>query len=542
MSDVVDGLGRVDADQYVLCAVVVDQRRGCRCVDVDAVPGDRIDIVDATFRERAAASASEQFGVLDVEPDGGFRCTAKLRRVGREFERLRDVSRESVKDVPAAGQRRFQRCPEDLEHQLIRYQIARGQVSGDLLAQCGPRRDLLAQDLTGGQVRDAEPGRDEAALGALARSRWADQQDVHTGAFRRSPDGNCEDRKMRPYDAVLLVSFGGPEGPDDVMPFLENVTAGRGVPRERLLDVAEHYHHVGGASPINGQNRALLAALRDDFDEHGIALPLYWGNRHWTPTLPEVLARMRDDGVTNAIAFLTSAYASFSSCRQYLDAIERARAEVGDGAPTVDRLRQYFNHPGFIEPMIRGVEAALQELPAEYRDEAALAFVAHSIPSAMEATSGPAGGAYGAQLAEAIRLVTAGVGGAHSTTLSFCSRSGSPSVPWLEPDIGDRLTELAKEGARAVVVVPIGFVSDHMEVVYDLDTEAAETAAELGLTFVRSATVGIAPPFVSMVRELVLERMGEAPARSLGSLGPALDVCPADCCRPRVEAGVSHGR
>jgi protoporphyrin/coproporphyrin ferrochelatase len=347
---------------------------------------------------------------------------------------------------------------------------------------------------------------------------------------------------MRPYDAVLLVSFGGPEGPDDVMPFLENVTAGRGVPRERLVDVAQHYYHVGGVSPINGQNRALLAALRDDFDEHGVALPLYWGNRHWTPTLPEVLAKMRDEGVTNAIAFLTSAYASFSSCRQYLDAIERARAEVGDGAPTVDRLRQYFNHPGFIEPMIAGVEAALQQLPAEFRDNAPLAFVAHSIPEAMEATSGPAGGAYTAQLAEAIRLVAAGVRGTHSVTLSFCSRSGSPSVPWLEPDIGDRLSELAKDGARAVVVVPIGFVSDHMEVVYDLDIEAADEAAALGLAFVRSATVGTAPPFVAMVRELVLERIGEVPSRSLGSLGPAHERCPADCCRQRVEVGVPHGR
>jgi len=341
---------------------------------------------------------------------------------------------------------------------------------------------------------------------------------------------------MRPYDAVLLVSFGGPEGPDDVMPFLEHVTAGRGVPRERLVDVAQHYYRLGGVSPINGQNRALLAALRDEFDEHGVGLPVYWANRHWAPMLPDVLAQMRGDGITSAIAFLTSAYASFSSCRQYLDAIERARAEVGAGAPAVDRLRQYFNHPGFIEPMIGGVEAALQQLPAQYRDDAPLAFVAHSIPSAMEATSGPAGGAYTTQLAEVIRLVTEGVGGNHSATLSFCSRSGSPSVPWLEPDIGDRLTELAKDGARAVVVVPIGFVSDHIEVVYDLDTEAAETAAELGLAFVRSATVGTAPAFVSMVRELVLERMGEVFPRALGSLGPALDRCPADCCRPRVDS------
>jgi protoporphyrin/coproporphyrin ferrochelatase len=336
---------------------------------------------------------------------------------------------------------------------------------------------------------------------------------------------------MRPYDAVLIVSFGGPERDEDVMPFLENVTAGRGVPRERLEEVAEHYYAVGGVSPINGQNRALLAAVKADFAEHGIELPVYWGNRHWTPTLTEVLAQMRDDGVTNAIAFLTSAYASYSSCRQYLDAIERARSEVGDGAPVVDRIRQYFNHPGFIEPMVRGVEAALGELPAQDRDNAELVFVAHSIPTAMEATSGPGGHAYTTQLAEAVRLVAAGVGGQHSVTLSYCSRSGSPSVPWLEPEIGARLEELAGAGARAVVVVPIGFVSDHMEVVYDLDTDAAGVAAKLGLQFVRSATVGTAPAFVAMVRELVLERLGDAVPRSVGGFGPAHDRCPIDCCR-----------
>ncbi len=336
---------------------------------------------------------------------------------------------------------------------------------------------------------------------------------------------------MRPYDAVLIVSFGGPERPEDVMPFLENVTAGRGVPRERLEEVAQHYYAVGGVSPINGQNRALLAAVKADFAEHGVDLPVYWGNRHWTPTLTEVLAQMRDDGVTSAIAFLTSAYASYSSCRQYLDAIERARSEVGDGAPDVDRIRQYFNHPGFIEPMIRGVEAALRELPADYRDDAELAFVAHSIPAAMEATSGPGGHAYTTQIDEAVRLVTAGVAGQHAATLSFCSRSGSPSVPWLEPDIGARLENLAAAGARAVVVVPIGFVSDHMEVVYDLDTDAAGVAAKLGLPFVRSATVGTSPAFVAMVRELVLERMGEVAPRAVGDFGPAHDRCPIDCCR-----------
>jgi protoporphyrin/coproporphyrin ferrochelatase len=336
---------------------------------------------------------------------------------------------------------------------------------------------------------------------------------------------------MRPYDALLIVSFGGPEGPDDVMPFLENVTEGRGVPPERLVEVAEHYLHMGGVSPINAQNRALLGAVRADFAEQGVDLPVYWGNRHWTPTLPGVLAQMRDDGVTNAVALLTSAYASFSGCRQYLDAIERARGEVGERAPKVDRLRQYFNHPGFIEPMVDGVRAALARLPADVRAAAHLAFVAHSIPTAMDAASGPGGGAYAAQLAEAARLVTEAVGGGRLTTLSFCSRSGSPSVPWLEPDIGVRLRELTKAGTPAVVVVPIGFVSDHMEVVYDLDTEAAAQAADLGLPFERSATVGTDPRFVAMVRELVAERSGLLPARALGSLGAAHDVCPTDCCR-----------
>ena len=337
---------------------------------------------------------------------------------------------------------------------------------------------------------------------------------------------------MRPYDALLLVSFGGPEGPDDVLPFLRNVTAGRGVPPARLEEVAQHYLGFGGVSPINGQNRALLAALRDDFAVAGLDLPVYWGNRNWQPMLADTLGQMRDDGVHHAIAFLTSAYASYSSCRQYLDAIEQARAQVGPGAPRVDRLRQYFNHPGFVEPTVDAVRAALDSLPPEQADRAHLAFVAHSIPLAMNAASGPAGDAYTAQLASLVELVTAAVGG-HASSLSYCSRSGSPSVPWLEPDIADRLDEIAATGANAVVVVPIGFVSDHMEVVYDLDTEAAQHAAARDLAFARAATVGTEPRFVAMVRELVLERMGEVAPRWLGTLGPAHDVCPPDCCGGR---------
>jgi ferrochelatase len=351
-----------------------------------------------------------------------------------------------------------------------------------------------------------------------------------------SGDG-AESRAREHYDAVLLVSFGGPEGPDDVMPFLEHVTAGRGVPRERLDEVAEHYYHRGGVSPINAQNRALLAAMRAEFAAAGLELPVYWGNRHWTPTIVEALEQMRADGVRNALAFLTSAYSSFSGCRQYLDAIERGRTEVGEGAPRVDRLRQYFNHPGFIEPMVDAVRAAIARLEREAAvppGRVHLAFVAHSVPEVMQASSGPNGGAYVAQLTEAMALVAGAVGGGFETSLSYCSRSGSPSVPWLEPDVVGHLAHLAESGVAGVVVVPIGFVSDHMEVVHDLDVEAAQAAAELGLPFVRAATVGTDPRFVAMIRELVVERLADdAPPqrRALGTFGPAHDVCPPACCR-----------
>jgi protoporphyrin/coproporphyrin ferrochelatase len=343
---------------------------------------------------------------------------------------------------------------------------------------------------------------------------------------------------MRPYDALLVASFGGPEGPDDVMPFLENVTAGRGVPRERLAEVAQHYYHFGGVSPINGLNRDLVAAVRDELARSGLELPVYWGNRHWQPTLVDAIAAMRDDGVEHAIAFLTSAYASASGCRQYLDAIESARQQVGSGAPRIDRLRQYFNHPGFIVPVADAVRAALRELPEVLRRQVHLAFVAHSIPAAMQAASGPGGGLYVAQLTEAARLVAELVGGNHERSLSYCSRSGPPSAPWLEPDINDRLAEIAaRDDPPAVVVVPIGFVSDHMEVAYDLDTEAAQTARALKLPFARAATAGTDPRFAAMVVELVKERQqqpgGAAEPRALGDMGPAHDSCPTDCCRMR---------
>jgi protoporphyrin/coproporphyrin ferrochelatase len=349
---------------------------------------------------------------------------------------------------------------------------------------------------------------------------------------------------MSAYDAFLLVSFGGPEGPADVMPFLENVTRGRGVPRERLAAVAEHYYAFGGVSPINQQCRDLLAAVRADLAASGLALPVYWGNRNWTPYLTDVVRAMADDGVRRAVAFVTSAYSSYSGCRQYLDDIERARAAAGPDAPRIDKIRRFFNHPGFIEPFADNARAALATLPAEVREEAHLVFTAHSVPVAMAEASGPVkesrkvgGGRYVAELTEASRLIAERIWpGRHPWSLAYQSRSGSPSVPWLEPDVGDHLGDLAKSGTRAVVVIPVGFVSDHMEVRHDLDLEAAQVAGSLGLAFARAATPGASPRFASMITDLVRERMAlpaSPPPAALGTMGAAAQDCPADCCRAR---------
>ncbi|HEX3811943.1 MAG TPA: ferrochelatase [Mycobacteriales bacterium] len=331
-----------------------------------------------------------------------------------------------------------------------------------------------------------------------------------------------------PYDALLLLSFGGPEGPDDVMPFLRNVTRGRGIPDERLAAVAEHYLHFGGVSPINGLNRELLAAIRADFAAAGLDLPVYWGNRNWDPYVTDTLRQMSKDGVRRALAFATSAYTSYSGCRQYQDDIAAARAEIGADAPVVDKLRHFFNHPGFIEPAADAVRAALREVPVGAR----LVFTAHSIPTSMARDSGPDGDLYVTQLTEAARLVTEAVAPGESFDLVWQSRSGPPQVPWLEPDINDHLERLAADGvAAAVVVAPIGFVSDHMEVVWDLDNEAAETARRLGLGYARAGTPGADPRFVAMIRELVLERLDAGcPRRALGPMGPSHDVCPVGCC------------
>ena len=342
-----------------------------------------------------------------------------------------------------------------------------------------------------------------------------------------------------PYDALLLVSFGGPEGPDDVLPFLENVTRGRNIPRERLLSVGEHYQGFGGVSPINAQNRALVAALESEFTASGLDLPVYWGNRNWAPYLPDTMAEMADAGVRRAVVLLTSAYSSYSGCRQYRENLAEAVDAVGERAPQLDRVRHYFNHPGFVEAMVANTLSALASLAAGARSGAHLVFVTHSVPESMNATSGPAGGAYVEQHREVAGLVAAGVAAAtgedHEAALVYCSRSGPPDQPWLEPDVNDHLEKLAGAGTASAVLVPIGFVSDHMEVRYDLDTEALATAQRLGLACARAATVGTHPTFVSGLRELVLERAaaarGEQPVRrALGGLGPSHGVCPAGCC------------
>ncbi|NLU65753.1 ferrochelatase [Streptomyces sp. HNM0574] len=366
------------------------------------------------------------------------------------------------------------------------------------------------------------------------------------------------DEAARPYDALLLLSFGGPEGPEDVVPFLENVTRGRGIPRERLEEVGQHYFLFGGVSPINAQCRELLQALRKDFAESGLNLPVYWGNRNWAPYLTDTLREMVRDGHRRILTLATSAYASYSGCRQYRENLAESLAALeaeGLPVPRVDKLRHYFNHPGFVEPVTEGVLAALDTLPEDVRDGAHLAFTTHSIPTAAADTSGPAeqhgdGGAYVAQHLDVARLIADAVrertGVERPWRLVYQSRSGSPSTPWLEPDICDHLEEVHGAGVPAAVMIPVGFVSDHMEVLYDLDTEARDKAAELGLPVARSATVGSDPRFAAAVRDLVRERAaterGQAPERcALGALGAGHDLCPVGCCPARAPKPAAAG-
>ena len=320
------------------------------------------------------------------------------------------------------------------------------------------------------------------------------------------------------YDAILVVGFGGPYQPDDVIPFLENVTRGRGVPKERLLEVAEHYYHFGGASPINAQTDALVEALRGELTARGPQVPVYLGNRNWHPFLADTMGRMKADGVKRALAIATSAWSSYSSCRQYLENIAAAQVAVGEAAPVVDKLRVFGTEAGFIEAMAEQVRAALAQAPG-----AEILFTAHSIPESMARTS-----RYEAQLREASERVAALAGGA-KWRLVWQSRSGPPTVPWLEPDILDALRGIASEqpGAK-VVIAPIGFLSDHMEVLYDLDYEARQLCDELGLTMVRAGTVGTHPRFIRMLGDLIRAR-----AENAASDWP--DACPADCCPAPVR-------
>jgi ferrochelatase len=347
---------------------------------------------------------------------------------------------------------------------------------------------------------------------------------------------------MPPYDAFLLVSFGGPEAPGEVMPFLRNVTRGRAVPPERLEEVAGHYYRFGGVSPINQQCRDLRALIGKDFAASGIDLPLYWGNRNADPYLADTVRAMAGHGVRRAIAFATSAYSSYSSCRQYLDDIELARAAAGPGAPQIDKIQPYFSHPGFIEPLVQNTRRAVESLPPSVRDGAQLVFTAHSIPEAKAAASRPGGsGAYPAQLAEAAGLIAERAGGgpsggARPWRLAYQSRSGPPSQPWLGPDVSDCLAELSLAGVPAAVLVPVGFVSDHMEVMFDLDVEAAETARRLGLSLARAATPGTSPGFVTMITELVRERLDGSPAAAPDSLAALPGMCQNGCCAPSPAA------
>ncbi|NUL46318.1 ferrochelatase [Cellulosimicrobium funkei] len=377
------------------------------------------------------------------------------------------------------------------------------------------------------------------------------------------------------YDSILLASFGGPEGQDDVIPFLRNVTAGRGIPDERLEEVATHYRANGGISPINEQNRALLEALQSELAARGIDLPIYWGNRNWDPYIPETLERIYADGHRRLLTVATSAYSCYSSCRQYREDLGMALRSTGlEGKLEADKIRQYFNHPGFVTPFAEGLSAGLAEIRAELaaagRADGRLHifFATHSIPTSDAEAAGPrpvaaelreqtglapgeGNGAdvYSAQhldvAEEILRLVPEAAG--IEWSLVYQSRSGAPHVPWLEPDINDAIEELAVastvEGADAgslagVLVVPLGFVSDHMEVVWDLDTEAKETAENLGLAFRRTPTPGTHPAFVSGLVDIVEERLGRREGRAaVGCFGAWNDVCAPNCCVKAMRDG-----
>ncbi len=334
------------------------------------------------------------------------------------------------------------------------------------------------------------------------------------------------------YDAILLISFGGPEKREDVMPFLENVTRGRGIPHERLLEVAEHYYHFGGKSPINDQCRELIAALRPELEAHSIKLPIYWGNRNWDPYLVDTMRQMQADGVKQALGLVTAAYSSYSGCRQYRENVAAAQAEVGAGAPAVDKLRVYYNHPGFIEASVARVKEALAQWPEEERATVHFVATSHSIPTSSAQTCD-----YEKQLLETTRLVAEELK-FPEWDLVYQSRSGPPHQPWLEPDILDHLKNLHGRGIRNVLVAPLGFISDHLEVLFDLDTEAQELAQKLDMKMVRAGTVGTHPVFIGMLRQIIAERLlPNEPKLAMGLYPANHDVCPQDCCPAPQRAG-----
>jgi protoporphyrin/coproporphyrin ferrochelatase len=336
------------------------------------------------------------------------------------------------------------------------------------------------------------------------------------------------------YDAVLIVSFGGPESREEVIPFLENVLRGRNIPRERMLAVAEHYYHFEGKSPINQQTRELIAALEAELERTGPNLPIYWGNRNWHPFLADTMRKMKQDGIRRAVGFVTSAYSSYSGCRQYREDIARAQREVGQGAPEVDKLRPFFNHPAFVAATVERVRDALQAIPVDAQKNVQVVYTAHSIPLAMANTSD-----YVKQLEEVRMLVSLALA-KKNDALVYQSRSGAPGQPWLGPEILDYLREVkARDLASAVVLAPISFISDHMEVLYDLDVEARQVCHSLGLPMTRAGTAGLHPKFIDMIRELILERMNPGwERRAVGSLGPRPDTCAENCC----PAPQSRGR
>lgn len=328
-----------------------------------------------------------------------------------------------------------------------------------------------------------------------------------------------------------MVGFGGPENMADVIPFLENVLRGRNVPRERLLEVAGHYEHFDGKSPINDHFRELIAALKSELAAHHIDLPIYWGNRNWHPLLADTVREMTAAGVKRALAWVSSAYSSYSGCRQYLGDIDRARQAVGQTAPVIEKIRPFYNHPLFVAANAARLLSALAQVPGEKRAGVHVAFTAHSIPEAMSRTSD-----YEAQLRDTCRLTAEKAGVAPAQwQLVYQSRSGRPEDPWLGPDICDHLRAIRAQNAAQVIIMPIGFLSDHMEVLYDLDYEARNVCNELGLPMLRAGTVGTHPLFVQMVRELVAERLsGTTEREAIGAFPPWPDVCPLDCCPSRL--------